>query len=190
MVTAEGDQGVLLREGQCQVSLQIFSSMVFNSQTFICRSYFRSPDRGSSVSWWSSAVVGRCWLCPRSWAGQAAAHNLSQRTQLEVPLIKIQPCIYQSLIPMETGVGKISVQRYVWPVTRGNGPTLHQGGSGWILRKVSSQEEQCCSSTGSAGGGGVTVSGGVPEPQGCGTEEWGQWAWGGVGDLRGRLQPQ
>lgn len=138
----------------------------------------------------SSAVVGRCWLCPRSWAGQAAAHNLSQRTQLEVPLIKIQPCIYQSLIPMETGVGKISVQRYVWPVTRGNGPTLHQGGSGWILRKVSSQEEQCCSSTGSAGGGGVTVSGGVPEPQGCGTEEWGQWAWGGVGDLRELIQPQ
>lgn len=74
MVTAEGDQGVLLREGQCQVSLQIFSSMVFNSQTFICRSYFRSPDRGSSVSWWEqccgrevlavSEELGRSGCCP------------------------------------------------------------------------------------------------------------------------------
>ena len=32
------------------------------------------------------------------------------------------------------------------------------------------------------GGGGVTVSGGVPEPCGCGTEGRGQWArWGWVG---------
>lgn len=74
MVTAEGDQGVLLREGQCQVSLFSSVFLLFNYQAFICRSYFRSPDQESSVSWWEQCCsrevlavpeeLGRSGCCP------------------------------------------------------------------------------------------------------------------------------
>ena len=49
--------------------------------------------------------------------------------------------------------------------------------SGWMLRTISAPKEQCCSGTAAQGGGGVTVTGGVPEPWGRGTEGCGQWAW-------------
>jgi len=50
-------------------------------------------------------------------------------------------------------------------------------GSGWIVENISSPKEQCQEWWG-------TISAGVPEPWGCGTEGRGQWAqWGGVGEL-------
>jgi len=57
-----------------------------------------------------------------------------------------------------------------------------RGGSDWVLGRAS-QKEWCCSGTAAQGGGGVTVTGGVPEPCGCGTEGAGMvllgWGWTG-----------
>ena len=65
---------------------------------------------------------------------------------------------------------------------RGDGFKSHHG-KFWILGNVSSDKEQWCSGT-AAQGVMVTISGGAPEPWGCGTEGCGQWAWGdGVGIL-------
>ena len=63
---------------------------------------------------------------------------------------------------------------------------LHEGKVRLDMRNHSFSKEQ--SGSGTAGQGvGVTIPGGVPQLWECGTEGWGQWAWGGggVGDLRG-----
>ena len=72
---------------------------------------------------------------------------------------------------------------------RGDGLTLHQGGSGWVLGKNSSQKEQSGSGTGCTGSGADPIPGGAQQPWRCGAEDMsaavgGRWAVG----LRGLFQ--
>ena len=50
-------------------------------------------------------------------------------------------------------------------------------GSGWILGKILLRKSGEAVVQAAQGGGGVTISGGVQEMCGCGTEGRGQWAW-------------
>ena len=53
-----------------------------------------------------------------------------------------------------------------------------QGGTGWMLGKVSGD----ALAQAAQGGDGVTIPGGVQELCGCGTEGRAQWAWWGWAD--------
>ena len=75
----------------------------------------------------------------------------------------------------EVGVGLCSPVTVIGP--GGKASCCARADSGWILGKVSFQNEWWCSGTAAQGNGGVTVSGGVQELCGCGSEGRGQWAW-------------